>query len=125
MDGSGVSYTCHIINDVIDSIISSRSFINGCIAQLENLSSDDFEKLIPDIIDDLRDSYSDLDSVDSRMEEIREANNTLRSWGSNRDDEAIELETENSTLKEELDERVEEIEKLEKEIGDLEDKFLV
>lgn len=119
MSSCPVGYTCPTIDDVISCLESSSLDI------LENI---DWLKVDPEsyltYADRINDAVGDIRSMygnrSTHMEEIREANASLREWGYSLEEEKNELSMEVNGLRETVEEMEKQIDSLLERIQDLE-----
>ena len=94
IDHTNVSNTCPLINYVIDAIRCA-----------------DWDRI----------AYYDEDSIEKKLEEIRQANSDLRTFGNEEAVRASEMEDERDDLEKEKKELLEKIEDLEYQLKNVED----
>lgn len=106
-----VPYTCPLIDSVINEHIKwAINCIEGVVRQ-----GDETDAALKEIADILL--YFDPIPI---LEQIRESNHEIRTWGEAEAKRAIELEEEVSGLQEEVDDLKKRIADLEEEVDDLE-----
>ena len=108
-----VGYTCPTIDEVIAAIEHGISALKELQAQLPNLEDLEHPANYDNEIELLEGSLN-------RMEEIRSANDSLRSWGTDNEEEKERLEALSEELERELADEKEEKENFEMQLNQVE-----
>lgn len=89
-----VRHTCPDIDRCKKNLQQVRDYIDSAISNLEYLlrnAPNDFDAVFSSIKDDLNTTYSFAD-IDGELEELRDANSSLRDWGHELEKECRDLE---------------------------------
>lgn len=112
--------TCPIINDGQESLRNAIESIEEAVKLIENL---DGELLVGDdtyssILNELNNAVSYIEPVmGDTLEEVRDANSGLRSYGEKMDGEASDLDTEISNLQSDITTLENEVENVKSDLG--------
>ena len=82
--GAPVGNTCPDIDYIINAIKTSETLAKDFYYNLK-------DKTIDEIEDSFRDMHHELSDLESKLEELRDANSALRSWGETLEEENNEL----------------------------------
>jgi predicted nucleic acid-binding Zn-ribbon protein len=117
-----VGYTCPDIDHCLRALKDANDYIESAVNGVEDLyfnAETSTEEMKNSVVYDLKSAASCVD-LSYYLEQLRTANETLRSWGGGLTDQVDTLEKENEGLHEKIVELLAQVEDLKRELKDAE-----